>query len=269
LQGHLRTVRYLRALLAKRSKPQAVAAASAAADPARDATLISKGKRRRDRRKRAQAARTQGEAAAGGDAMQTEDGCTAATPSPKLTPQDGDKCARSPAEAAAWAKAPPFVPSAKEKVAAVAAAPLADSRGHARAEKAAKNPKSAPSFAEALRGKFAAPASASVKAHSPAPGVKRELSPSNSPVKSKDAKTPKTVSTVVPAVFASNDWKGGKIVMSDGRRFEVEDVEDSEDEEEDELYICNHAHIFGSCRLTGCVAVSPVMPSAEDKYGRF
>jgi hypothetical protein len=269
LQSHLHTVRYHRARRRLESKPQAVAAAPAAADPARDATLISKGKRRRDRRKRAQAARTQGEAAALADAMQTEDGGVAATPPPESTPQERDNSVRSPAEAAAWAKAPPFVPGAKEKAAAVAAAPVADSRGHARADKAAKNPKLAPSFAEALRGKFAAPASASVKAHSQAPGVKRELSPSNSPVKNKDAKTPKTVSNVVPAVFASNEWKGGRIVMSDGRKFEVEDVEDEEDEEEVELYICNHAHIFGSCKLTGCVAVSPAMTSAANKYGRL
>jgi len=143
LQGHLRTVRYLRALLVNRSKPQVVAAFPEATDPARDATVISKGKRRRDRRKRAQAARTQGEAAAGGEMMQTEEGGTAATPSPKITPHERDKCARSPVEASAWAKAPPFVPGAKEKVAAAAAAPVADSRGRARADKAAKNPKSA------------------------------------------------------------------------------------------------------------------------------
>ena len=211
MQVTLRTVRYAEALLANRSKPQAVAAAPAAADPARDATLISKGKRRRDRRKRAQAARTQGEAAAHADAMQTEDGGVAATPEPKSTPQDGDKRVRSPAEAAAWAGAPPFVPVAKEKAAAVAAAHKADSRGQTRAEEAASIPKKAPSFAEALRGKFAAPKNTVLEAKSQAPGVKRDRNTSKGPDSSKDAKSPKVTPSHVPGGVSSKPEESGTV----------------------------------------------------------
>jgi hypothetical protein len=197
--------------------------------------------------------------------MQVEEGGDAATSTPKPTPQDGDKRVRSPAEAAAWAGAPPFVPAAKEKAAAIAAAPKADSRGNTRADDVANLPKKDQSFAEALRGKFAAPASTVGKAKSQAPGVKRDLSPTNSPVKSKEAKTPKTTSTTVP-VLACNTTGDGTIVTRDGRRFVVEDVE--EEDEEDNLYFCNHAHFFGRCKLTGCVAVSPVHPDLKSAGGK-
>ena len=186
--------------------------------------------------------------------MQTEDGCT---PSPKSTPQDGDECARSLAKAAAWARAPPFVPAAKEKAAAVAAAPKVVTGGHARAEEAVSIPKRAPSFAEALRGKFAAPKSTVVEAKSQAPGVKRDRNASKGPDSSKDAKSPKVTPSHVPGGVSSKPEESG-IVRTGGGRFVVEDMEEDDEEDEEEfdepIEFCRHGKPFGCCPRAVCCA---------------
>ena len=193
----------LRAARAKHaSRPQAGGGASAPPQPADGSERISKGMKRRMRRKRAQAARAQGDAAVLGE--------------PMLTEEEGGA-------------APPPATSTE--------APPPTTRSEAAKEK---------SFADALKSAWAKPPSTAKGAAKDnghaivAP--KRELSPSQSPLKSKQARTSDR-----KAEPAANRAGGER------PRMIVETEEDSSDEEDCELGYCIHNTYLADCTERGCV----------------
>ena len=124
------------------SQPQPGTGASAPVQPAKRSSPISKGKKRKIRRNRLRAARMQNAEDVPCDDMQTEEDSREpipATPSPDSA-RDDTTGVRSNARASAWAKAPPFVPTAVARTAGPAPSVL----------KRALNPATILSYSEAV-----------------------------------------------------------------------------------------------------------------------